>query len=150
MTAAQRSYNAVLKAIKAANPDLSHKQAQAAWRGLKQRLGDAPKKADLKAHPRITKEEVKRAPARERAQRAAATRAKKKAEAEPKPKAKPAKPSKPKAEPKPKGKAAEKQMAQEKMAQAKGAAKRRKTEAQDNWDYLDYDVVEIEDPIEGS
>jgi hypothetical protein len=72
-----QSYNAVLRELK--KEGLSHTQARAAWGSLKERLGKSPTTGDLKAHPRITAQEVKRAPARERAIRGAATRAENKA-----------------------------------------------------------------------
>jgi len=81
-SSASRSYNAVLRGLKA-QYGLNHKQARVAYTGLKTRLGEAPKAVDLKRHPRMAKEEAIRAPARERAQRAAQTRAANRARAAP-------------------------------------------------------------------
>jgi hypothetical protein len=81
---------------------LNQAQARVAYRGLKERLGEAPKAVDLKRHPRITAQEAKRAPARERAIRAAKTRALRKARppaAPPKAPPKKAPPGKPPAAP---------------------------------------------------
>jgi hypothetical protein len=55
-----RAYNGFLKAIKAAR-GISHKEAQQAYRGISERLGRAPKAKDVSAHPRITREEAKKA-----------------------------------------------------------------------------------------
>jgi hypothetical protein len=70
----RKSYNAIIRGLKRSF-GLTHPQAQVAWRGLKDRLDRRPRAVDLKKHPRISKEEAKRAPARERALRAAKTRA---------------------------------------------------------------------------
>jgi hypothetical protein len=76
----RKSYNAVLRALKRSH-GLNQAQARVAWKGLKDRLERTPRAADLKKHPRITAQEIKRAPARERALRAAKTRAANKAKA---------------------------------------------------------------------
>lgn len=68
----RKSYNAVIRALK--RKDLNQAQARVAWRALYERLARSPRVADLQKHPRITAQEVKRAPARERALRAAKTR----------------------------------------------------------------------------
>lgn len=88
----RKSYNAILRVLKLQH-GLNQAQARVAWRTIKERLDRTPRAVDLKRHPRITREEVKRAPARERAARAAKTRAAKPKTAPPKapPKAPPAK-----------------------------------------------------------
>ena len=50
-----RSYNAFLKAAKARG-GLSHKQAQAAYRVMRARIGRSLKGVDVKRHPRIFSE----------------------------------------------------------------------------------------------
>ena len=56
-------YNSALRALKSARPELTHRQAQQAWRGVKDRLGHAPLVREIKQHSRIVREEAKRAPA---------------------------------------------------------------------------------------
>lgn len=84
-----RSYNAFLREIKRSK-GISHRQAQAAYRTLAEKLGAAPLKADIARHPRLTANAVKVAA--------------KLAPVKPKPKAAPAKPVKaaPKGKTKPK------------------------------------------------
>ena len=91
MATKSASYNAVLRSLK--KDGLSHTQARAAWKGIKERLGHSPTARELKAHPKITAQEIKRAPARERAIRGAATRALNKA-AKTAPPVKPGRPTK--------------------------------------------------------
>jgi hypothetical protein len=88
----RRSYNAVLRGLKRSF-GLNQAQARVAWRGIQARLDRTPRVADLKRHPRITAQEVKRAPAKERAIRAAKTRAEKKAKAAPPVKVPPKRPA---------------------------------------------------------
>ena len=56
--ATKASYNAVLKGLK--KQGLSHTQAREAWKSLKDRLGHSPTARELKAHPRITSQEIKK------------------------------------------------------------------------------------------
>jgi hypothetical protein len=60
VTQKQRSYQAFVKGIKASK-GLSHKEAQAAYRAMGERLGRSPAKADLARHPRISSQVSKQA-----------------------------------------------------------------------------------------
>jgi hypothetical protein len=60
MTRNQRSYYAVIRELKATY-GLTHTQARKARKALTGRLGEAPRLKDLKAHPRITKQEATKA-----------------------------------------------------------------------------------------
>jgi len=73
-----RRYQATLRALK--KQGLTHRQAQTAWRVLRDRLDRSPRATDLRKHPRITRQVVKAAPVKERAQRAARTREKRRQE----------------------------------------------------------------------
>ena len=75
----RKSYHAVIRAFEQKH-GLNRAQARVVWRSLRDRLDKTPRLADLKKHPRITAQEVQKGPARERAQRAAKTRARHKAE----------------------------------------------------------------------
>lgn|SRR5574337_1481632 len=68
-----RSYNAFLRGAKRAY-GLDHKQAQQMYRNMRDRMGRPLSGTDLKRHPRISAQEAKRAPASERARRAAKKR----------------------------------------------------------------------------
>ena len=56
----QRNYQAFLKAVKR-EQGATHKQAIATYNRVKERLGRAPIGADVKRHPRITKQEFEKA-----------------------------------------------------------------------------------------
>lgn len=60
MTKAQRSYNAFVRVAKR-NEGLTHREAQAAYRSMKDRLGQSPTAKDIKAHPRMMRDAVKAA-----------------------------------------------------------------------------------------
>jgi len=76
----QSQYQATLRSLKKSF-ELNHKQAQTAYRNIRERLERSPRARDIKAHPRIAAQEAKRAPAIERAARAVKTRAENKARA---------------------------------------------------------------------
>jgi hypothetical protein len=63
MTQTQRSYQAFLKAAKS-QLGISHREAQRMYKGVKERLERAPRAKDLKEHPRIAKQEAKKAGAK--------------------------------------------------------------------------------------
>jgi len=69
-----RNYNAFLRAARTTY-QLNQAQARVMYRGVAERLGRPVLGADLKHHPVVAGQEAKRAPARERAVRAARTRA---------------------------------------------------------------------------
>ena len=58
-----RNYNAALAALKATG--ITHKQAQSAYKGMKERLGRPVFGVDVKRHPRIAKQEAKKSAPRE-------------------------------------------------------------------------------------
>jgi hypothetical protein len=60
LTKKQRSYQAFVREVKSSK-GLTHKEAQAAYRGMSERLGRAPAKADLARHPRISSQVAKAA-----------------------------------------------------------------------------------------
>lgn len=54
-----RSYNAFLRSAKSQS-GLTHRQAQGLYRALRDRLGSTPTRLDLRRHPRVTDQEVRR------------------------------------------------------------------------------------------
>lgn len=54
-----RSYNAFLRSAKS-QKGLSHRQSQDLYRALKGRLDRSPNRLDLRKHPKITSQELKR------------------------------------------------------------------------------------------
>jgi hypothetical protein len=59
MKSKQRSYQAFLKRAKA-DYGLTHRKAQVMYRKVSERLGEPAKAKDLKAHPRIAKQEAQK------------------------------------------------------------------------------------------
>jgi len=56
-----RNYNAALREIKRINPSLTHKAAQQAYRTIRDRLKRSLTGAEIKRHPRIARQEAKKA-----------------------------------------------------------------------------------------